>query len=87
MVERALDTKGYVSVRWGGVLHKEHRLLMEKILGRRLNSYESVHHKNGIHHDNRPENLELWLGGIRYGQRAIDIKCPNCGYEYSTRVG
>ncbi|HMT68769.1 MAG TPA: HNH endonuclease [Saprospiraceae bacterium] len=61
--------KGFNTRDW----NLEHRYVMENILGRKLHSFESVHHKNGNKTDNRPENLELWVTKQPKGQRPEDL--------------
>ena len=72
--DRWLNDNGYVIARdESGRPAPEHRMVMERLIGRRLARGETVHHINGARHDNRPENLELWFSPQPYGQRVEDL--------------
>lgn len=51
----------------------EHRLVMERMLGRYLTEDESVHHRDGNRGNNDPANLELWCRPQPTGTRVDDL--------------
>lgn len=67
---------GYVEIRIDGRYIKEHRLVMEHVLGRQLRADEVVHHINGVRHDNRPENLQVMT-------QAEHLRLHNLERDYS----
>ena len=67
-----LHPSGYVFVMVDGQRVRQHRAVMERIMGRPLTDEENVHHKNGNKGDNRPVNLELWSVSQPSGQRVSD---------------
>jgi hypothetical protein len=62
----------------------EHIVIMEQMIGRRLQDDEVVHHKNKNRSDNRPENLKLFSSnGLHLAEElTIDMsnrRCYDCG--------
>jgi len=59
-VTRYVRSDGYVMVKVS--IHRfqlEHRLVIEREIGRKLKRNETVHHLNGTKTDNQPENLQV----------------------------
>lgn len=82
---------GYRCIKSGGKYVKEHRLIMEKFLDRKLNENETIHHINHDRTDNRLENLEVLSRSdhshlhppTKRGER-VTQNCFNCGCDFTS---
>lgn len=89
---RMLDKDGYVLIhmprhheanRHGYV--REHRLVMEQKLCRRLTRKEVVHHLNSVRSDNRRENLELFASNGEHLRHELrGVPCPARSNRYGS---
>lgn len=52
---KSIDVKGYIMI--NRTKQREHRVIAESVLGRKLKTKEVVHHINGVKWDNRKCNL------------------------------
>ena len=91
---RCVRKDGYVQVKVGIREYQlEHRIVMEGILGRKLDTDEHVHHLNSDRADNRPENLEVLTSSEhaklhdhpQMRSRRVTLHCKRCGSAYERR--
>lgn len=59
----------------------EHRVVMEKLIGRRLRNDEIVHHRDGNKGNNDPANLELMTQSEHARHHAPDMHAARYGYD------
>lgn len=85
--------KGYVYLKAHDHPHKtkegyvsEHRLVMEKKIGRYLHKKEVVHHIDGNRGNNHPDNLELYQSNAEHLRQELTGVTPNYSPEGLRRM-
>lgn len=73
ILKQSPDHKGYLRIRFNGKHTSVHRLVAETFIGSAPTDKHQAAHKNGVAHDNRPDNLywatnsENSLDKVRHG--------------------
>lgn len=90
---RMIDQDGYVLVKCPEHPNRdrhnyvrEHRLVMEQILGRYLDPQEVVHHKDGDKQNNHPDNLEVFGSNPEHLAETLKGQVPNWTPEGMERM-
>lgn len=90
---RVVDKDGYILVKSPNHPHadrhgyvREHRLVMERVLGRHLLPTEVVHHRNRDKRDNRPENLRVYHSNGEHLADELAGRCPQWSTEGRDRL-
>jgi hypothetical protein len=90
---RQLDSDGYVLIhspdhpcRNAAGCVREHRLVMESILGRHLTPTEVVHHKDDNPANNEPSNLELYETNADHLRETLAGQVPRWSEDGKRRI-
>lgn len=90
---RRVDKDGYILIhfpdhpfcnRHGYV--REHRLVMEQMLGRYLTRDEVVHHRDDNHQNNTPENLKLYGSNGEHLAETLEGQIPSWTEDGKRRI-
>lgn len=65
---------------------RQHRLVMEKKLGRQLTKKEVVHHIDGDHANNNPANLEVYESNSEHLAAELKGRCPKWTKDGKARM-
>ncbi len=90
---RIVDYDGYVLIKTPEHPHKdrhgyvrEHRLVVEQVLGRYLLPTEVVHHIDGNRQNNTPENLEVYSSNALHLAETLKGRVPRWSEEGKVRI-